>query len=143
MNSKLTQSWALPPTWLRFLVIIVLVMGVFFRCVNLDRKIYWYDESFTSLRVSGYKEAELIQQASDRRILSIEDIQKFQRVNAECVTSSQAKVWCCLAEVQVTPKPKHRLTLQIDELWSFVNDKDQEQWVWLAMDADTREIVGC
>jgi hypothetical protein len=118
-------------------------MGVFFRCVNLDRKIYWYDESFTSLRVSGYKEAELIQQASDRRILSIEDIQKFQRVNAECVTSSQAKVWCCLAEVQVTPKPKHRLTLQIDELWSFVNDKDQEQWVWLAMDADTREIVGC
>lgn len=46
-------------------------------------------------------------------------------------------------EVQVTPKPKHRLTVQMDELWSFVNDKDHEQWVWLAMDADTREIVGC
>lgn len=55
-------------------------MGVFFRFVNLDRKIYWYDEAFTSLRVSGYKEAELIQQASDRRVLSIEDIQKFQHV---------------------------------------------------------------
>ena len=49
----------------------------------------------------------------------------------------------CLTEVQVTPKPLHRLTVQIDELWSFVNDKDQEQWVWLAMDASTREIVGC
>ena len=24
-----------------------------------------------------------------------------------------------------------------------MNDKDQEQWVWLAMDADTREIVCC
>ena len=46
-------------------------------------------------------------------------------------------------EVQVTPKPKRRLTVQLDELWSFVNDKDQQQWVWLAMDADTREIVGC
>ena len=43
----------------------------------------------------------------------------------------------------MTPKPKHRLTVQMDELWSFVNDKDHEQWVWLAIDADTREIVGC
>ncbi len=56
-------------------------------------------------------------------------------VNAKYTTLPQ--------EVQVSPKPKHRLTVQIDELWSFVNDKDQEQWVWLAMDANTREIVGC
>jgi insertion element IS1 protein InsB len=42
----------------------------------------------------------------------------------------------------VTPKPKKRLTVQMDELWSFVDDKGNEQWVWLAMDAVTREIVG-
>ena len=46
-------------------------------------------------------------------------------------------------EVKVSPKPKHRLTVQMDELWSFVKDKDNEQWVWLAIDVDTREIVGC
>jgi len=28
-------------------------------------------------------------------------------------------------------------------LWSFVDDKGNEQWVWLAIDAVSREIVGC
>jgi IS1 family transposase len=34
------------------------------------------------------------------------------------------------------------LTIQLDELWSFVGSKDNKQWVWLALDADSREIVG-
>jgi IS1 family transposase len=43
----------------------------------------------------------------------------------------------------VQPKPKRRLTVQLDELWSFVHDKGNEQWVWFALDTETREIVGC
>lgn len=31
----------------------------------------------------------------------------------------------------------------MDELWSFVDDKGNKQWVWLALDVTTREIVGC
>ena len=31
----------------------------------------------------------------------------------------------------------------MDELWSFVDNKGNKQWVWLAIDAETREIVGC
>ena len=31
----------------------------------------------------------------------------------------------------------------MDELWSFVDHKGNKQWVWLAMDAETREIIGC
>lgn len=27
-------------------------------------------------------------------------------------------------------------------MWSFVGDKQNKQWIWLALDADTREIVG-
>jgi hypothetical protein len=27
-------------------------------------------------------------------------------------------------------------------LWYFVDNKGNKQWVWLALDADTREIVG-
>jgi insertion element IS1 protein InsB len=34
------------------------------------------------------------------------------------------------------------LTLECDELWSFVGSKRRQQWVWLALDRDTREIVG-
>jgi insertion element IS1 protein InsB len=33
------------------------------------------------------------------------------------------------------------LTIQCDELCSFVNHKGNKQWVWLALDAATREIV--
>ncbi len=37
---------------------------------------------------------------------------------------------------------KGSLTIECDELWSFVDHKGNKQWVWLALDADTREIVG-
>jgi insertion element IS1 protein InsB len=46
-------------------------------------------------------------------------------------------------QVQVTPKPKGALRVQMDELWSFVDDKGNKQWVWLALDVTTRELVGC
>lgn len=46
-------------------------------------------------------------------------------------------------QVQVTAKPKAALGVQMDELWSFVDDKGNKQWVWLALDVKTREIVGC
>jgi insertion element IS1 protein InsB len=35
----------------------------------------------------------------------------------------------------------HRLEAEVDELWNFVGKKANRQWVWLAMDADTRQII--
>jgi insertion element IS1 protein InsB len=32
--------------------------------------------------------------------------------------------------------------IQCDELWSFVGNKYNKQWVWLAIDQDTGEVVG-
>ena len=32
--------------------------------------------------------------------------------------------------------------MQCDELWSFVDHKGNKKWVWLALDAKTREILG-
>ncbi len=46
-------------------------------------------------------------------------------------------------QIEIRSQPKRRLTVQMDELWSFVDDKGNEQWVWLALDTETREIVGC
>jgi IS1 family transposase len=46
-------------------------------------------------------------------------------------------------QVKVRPQPRRRLDVQMDELWSFVNHKGNQQGVWLAMDVSTREIVGC
>jgi len=38
-------------------------------------------------------------------------------------------------QVEVSTKPKKRLNVQMDELWSFVDNKGNQQWVWLALDA--------
>ena len=35
-----------------------------------------------------------------------------------------------------------KLTLQCDEMWSFVGNKRNKQWIWFALDQQTREIVG-
>jgi hypothetical protein len=37
---------------------------------------------------------------------------------------------------------KKRLTVECDEAWSFVGNQGHKQWIWLAMNRETREIVG-
>jgi insertion element IS1 protein InsB len=44
-------------------------------------------------------------------------------------------------QVEVSQK-KGKLTMQLDEMWSFMGNKQNKQWIWLALDADTCEIVG-
>jgi len=44
--------------------------------------------------------------------------------------------------VIISRKTKGRLTIECDELWSFVGKKGNKQWVWTAHERDTREIVG-
>ncbi|MEG3892181.1 glycosyltransferase family 39 protein [Microcoleus sp. Z1_A1] len=72
-----------PRNWLHFLIIAVLVIGILFRFANLDRKFYWIDETYTSLRVSGYTEAEIIKEISYQKITSPADLQKYQQINSE------------------------------------------------------------
>ena len=69
--------------WLRFLIIVVLVLGIFFRFANLGNKVYWIDEAYTSLRISGYTEVEMLTQISYQQIISPSDLQKYQQINSE------------------------------------------------------------
>jgi uncharacterized membrane protein len=73
----------LPPSWLRFLIITLLILGVFFRFAYLDRKVYWHDEAYTSLRISGYTKTEFVQQMFNGRVFTVGDIQKYQQPNSE------------------------------------------------------------
>jgi IS1 family transposase len=43
--------------------------------------------------------------------------------------ASPAKVWV------------YKLEAEADEMWSFVQKKANKQWIWLAMDATTRQII--
>ena len=66
------------------MLLILLLLGIFFRCTNLEQKIYWGDEVYTSLNISGYTFSEMEQQlVGNGRIISSEDLQKYQYPNPE------------------------------------------------------------
>ncbi|MGA9382223.1 MAG: glycosyltransferase family 39 protein, partial [Phormidium sp.] len=66
-----------------FLIIVLLVIGIFFRFVNLEKKIYWPDETFTSLRISGHTVQEAVEKLYDGRVISIADLHKYQTLNSD------------------------------------------------------------
>jgi uncharacterized membrane protein len=68
---------------MRFLLIVLLCLGCFFRLAQLDHKIYWYDETFTSLRVAGYTEAEIVQHFANSEVIRPADLQFYQEPNPE------------------------------------------------------------
>jgi insertion element IS1 protein InsB len=39
------------------------------------------------------------------------------------------------------PPPPHQGCLELDELWSFVQDKRNQCWIWIALCAVTKQVV--
>ncbi|MGF1601866.1 MAG: hypothetical protein ACFCU8_07565 [Thermosynechococcaceae cyanobacterium] len=72
----MTQKWRPHPYTL--LIVIILLLGVCLRFYNLDHKLYWHDETFTSLRVSGYQSQEYLQTLFDGHLVSVADLQVYQ-----------------------------------------------------------------
>ncbi|NES86804.1 MAG: hypothetical protein F6K10_38690 [Moorea sp. SIO2B7] len=79
----MTQSRSILPKWFQFLIIAILVLGIFFRFVNLDHKVYWYDEAYTSIRISGYSLTEIQKQAFNGKEIGVKDLQKYKQPNSE------------------------------------------------------------
>jgi insertion element IS1 protein InsB len=78
---------------------------------------------------------ERIPLAGIARVLQLSESWLQQYVNA-CYDEVPRKA-------EVVAKPTSRLVVQMDELWSFVDEKGNKQWVWLAIDRASREIIGC
>lgn len=70
---NLTVHW----TWFRILFIIVLILGISFRFIHLDRKVYWHDEVHTSIRISGYSDNDTLQIFSGE-VLTPEEVLQLQ-----------------------------------------------------------------
>ncbi|HBB36232.1 MAG TPA: hypothetical protein DDZ80_05670 [Cyanobacteria bacterium UBA8803] len=96
---------------LKIFWVILLVLGVSFRFVNLDRKVYWRDEVYTSLRIAGYTTGELVGEVADGHVISIEDLHKFQRINPDKGVTDTV-MGLMLEEPQLTP-----LYFVIARLW--------------------------
>jgi len=101
-SNKVHPFHAMPPKGLRFVIVILLVIGIFFRFANLGQKVYWIDESCTSLRISGYTESEFIQQVADGKIRDFQYLQKYQRINSEKSVFDTVK-GLALEEPQLAP----------------------------------------
>ncbi|MEA5510294.1 glycosyltransferase family 39 protein [Crocosphaera sp. UHCC 0190] len=63
----------------KLIIILIIVVGVAIRLVNLEQKVYWKDEVFTSLRVSGYTEEDVNKKLYTGKTLSLEDLHKYQQ----------------------------------------------------------------
>lgn len=66
-----------PPIW-RLVLITVIALGVFFRLVNLNGKVFWVDEAFTALRISGYTEVEVVQAWANKPLTTAGELQRYQ-----------------------------------------------------------------
>lgn len=69
----------------------------------------------------------------------IRDISRVLKVSINTVLKAIRKQ----ADFVTEPVAPRRVTdLQLDEMWSFVGDKDNQCWLWYAFDADRKKITG-
>ncbi|MBN3907699.1 MAG: glycosyltransferase family 39 protein [Nostoc sp. NMS1] len=76
------------PSWLRFLIIFLLTMGILFRFFNLDNKVYSHDETYTSLRISGYTRSEVQNKLFNGSVIGKESFAQFQGVNKKSLNDT-------------------------------------------------------
>lgn len=83
MKNKLTLNWGYFHG-LRLLIVLILALGIFFRFVNLDRKVYWQDETATSLRIAGHTKEEFVKQVFNGQVISVEELrQRYLYLNSQ------------------------------------------------------------
>ncbi|HEY7087776.1 MAG TPA: glycosyltransferase family 39 protein [Tepidisphaeraceae bacterium] len=108
--------------WLLVVALFAVVAGVYFRVARLDRRLFWYDECFTALKLSGHRFYVATDALLDGRVKSIAEARQYQHLNPD-------RGWletlqrCAGNDTQVAPL--HCLILRIwaplfgDSVWSL------------------------
>lgn len=76
------RSW-LPSRWLQVALVLFLVVGIGLRFTHLDRKVYWHDETYTSVRIAGTRFQELRQNLYIGQPLPISDVREYLHLRAD------------------------------------------------------------
>lgn len=66
--------------WLMNLLAIGILLGIGFRFFEIDRKLYWHDEAYTSIRAAGFTRQEIDDELFQNRIVPAPELQKYQRI---------------------------------------------------------------
>ncbi|NEP20153.1 MAG: hypothetical protein F6J97_25265, partial [Leptolyngbya sp. SIO4C1] len=64
----------------KYLIVALLLLGCFFRITQLDQKIYWGDETSTSVRIAGYTFEAIRQDFSGPYQIAAADLQQYQQL---------------------------------------------------------------
>ncbi|NJL44898.1 MAG: hypothetical protein HC922_02370, partial [Leptolyngbyaceae cyanobacterium SM2_3_12] len=81
-------------TWIQRGAILLITLGVILRFVNLDRKVYWHDEVFTSLRVAGYFGQAVAAEVFTGQPITAAELLQYQQFPAD---AALGKTWTALA----------------------------------------------
>ncbi len=73
----------------------MVVVGTLLRFTHLDRKVYWHDEVFTSLRVAGYIGQQVERRLFTESFITAGDLLQYQQLPAD---ASLAKTWASLVD---------------------------------------------
>lgn len=88
------KNWQLPPLWWRFFILSLLTLGIFLRFVNIDHKVYWHDEVYTSIRISGYTGDEVGREIFTGKIIGIQKLKKYQQISSDKGLDDTIKALC-------------------------------------------------
>ena len=70
------------------------------------------------------------------RGVGIRDISKIEEVSIGKVLTVLAK-----SSYSITPKKKHYDHIEVDEFWTYVQKKENKQWLIYAYDRESQEII--
>ncbi|MEP0921908.1 glycosyltransferase family 39 protein [Leptolyngbya sp. ST-U4] len=73
-------NWKLNRLWIWLLALPVL-LGIFFRFIHLEAKVYWVDEVATSIRIAGTTKALLTQQLATGQLLTVQHLLDVQQLH--------------------------------------------------------------
>ncbi len=57
--------------------------------------------------------------------------------------SKKASTLPPLKDTLLVPKEPQAICLELDEMWSFVRQRANKRWVWLALCKQTKQVVAC
>ncbi|MEB3339730.1 glycosyltransferase family 39 protein [Okeania sp.] len=73
------------------LLIIAITLGIGFRFFHLDKKVYWYDEVHTSLRVAGFSRGYIDPELYQNQIIPAQQLQKYQQIKPQSTFAGTLK----------------------------------------------------
>ncbi len=65
------------------LLSILVILGLLFRFTNLDKRVYWHDEAYTSLRAAGYTPREVTAELMGGPEINAQGLLKYQQPNPQ------------------------------------------------------------